>query len=181
MSKVRAEWGRLQSDAIRAAERSCGLSREDIAERLEANPQLVPLTARVLVAAGMTGHDEILHSLGAALGEALLRPDHVGEVELVVIGLERIRPVHVKVLELLPGPSPEQLKKGSEAEIPWNADSLSLALGLPSDRCYTLGIGLVNSGFAESVSVLGGGSGFRITTLGSTLLDVLSAYRQHAG
>lgn len=51
MRNVRAEWGRLQSQALRVAERSTGFSREEIADRISADPRLIPLAAPERIAA----------------------------------------------------------------------------------------------------------------------------------
>lgn len=169
---VRQEWQRARSRAIKAAERTSGLSREDLAERIAADPMLIPLVTRVLYAAGMTGHDRILDALGAALGDALAHPDRVDEAELVIIGLERIRPTHIAVLETLNRPP---LKREGDADT-WDADTLETALGGSRSSWYSAAMVLVNAGFAESHNGFGGGTQFSVTPLGETLLQVLAAH-----
>src|SRR3954447_61548 len=69
--KIHEEWARHRSTALRAAERTSGLSREDLAETVSADPRLVPLVTRLLYAAGMNGHDGTLRAMGAAFGDAV--------------------------------------------------------------------------------------------------------------
>ncbi len=65
------EWQRNTSRSLRAAEKVSGLSREDLAEAIAADPRLVPLLTRVLFQAGMSGSDDKLQALGAGLGWAV--------------------------------------------------------------------------------------------------------------
>lgn len=95
---VVAEWQRNNSDLIRRAERISGLSREDIAERLEAQPDLVPLTTRILFAAGTRHSDEVLKALSAVLAEALAKPESVDDAHVYVDILEKLGAHHIRLL-----------------------------------------------------------------------------------
>src|SRR4051794_38625774 len=151
------------------------MTREDITECLAKDPALVPIVVRVLHAAGMSGHDEILDALGAGLGEALLHPENASEVELIIMGLERLRPEHVRVLEVLG--SPPLQSDGAAEENPWNDITIGERLGWDRHRAFTAGVGLVNAGFALSLFVWTDRSALQITPLGQSLLQVLETYR----
>lgn len=112
------ELGRLHSPAIDAAEQACGLSREDIAQRLEDEPQLVPLAARVLFQAGMTNQDETLRALGAMLGALILTPDDTDEAELIIIGLGDLRRVHLQILRVMDGSPKSRITRRQERARP---------------------------------------------------------------
>ena len=95
---VVAEWQRNSSLCIRLAEELSGLSREDIAERLETHHDLVPLMARILFAAGTRHSDEILKALSAVLADALVNPHKVDDAQVYVNLLERLGAHHVHLL-----------------------------------------------------------------------------------
>jgi hypothetical protein len=85
------EWSRNRSAALAAAERTSGLSREDLAERIVAHPELVPLVTRLLWEAAMTGQHTLLEALGAAFGAAVDDVPRAAEYELVLGGLRNLR------------------------------------------------------------------------------------------
>src|SRR5690348_14978407 len=89
--KVREEWARNNSEALKAAERMSGLSREELADRISENPRLIPLVIRVLYTAGMTGQGTILRALGTTLGDAVRDPRKIDEAELLLIGMANLR------------------------------------------------------------------------------------------
>lgn len=95
---VVAEWQRNNSDLIRRAEKISGLSREDIAELLETHPDLVPLTTRILFAAGMRHSDEVLKALSAVLADALVNPERVDDAQVYVDVLEKLGAHHIRLL-----------------------------------------------------------------------------------
>lgn len=95
---VVAEWQRNNSDLIRRAEKISGLSREDIAERLETHPDLVPLTTRILFAAGTRHSDEVLKALSAVLADALVNPERVDDAQVYVDVLEKLGAHHIRLL-----------------------------------------------------------------------------------
>jgi hypothetical protein len=57
---IRDEWGRNRSKALKVATKVSGLSRGDLAERIENEPELVPLLTRLLWEAAMTGQGPLL-------------------------------------------------------------------------------------------------------------------------
>lgn len=187
---LREEHARNHSRALRAAQTLSGLSREDLTERILQNPSLIPIVARVLFASAMTGQDEILDALGAALGSVVLQPDRVDDVELVLIGLQDIRRHHVAALRVLDGP-PEWREEGEEGgdnpgvqaakittdveRLTWNVEAVAGRTGMPVDTTYVTVTGLANAGFVRALGAMGG-LGYRITDLGRTLLEVLERY-----
>lgn len=93
-----AEWQRNGSDLIRRAEKISGLSREDISELLETHPDLVPLTTRILFAAGTRHSDEVLKALSAVLADALVNPERVDDAQVYVDVLEKLGAHHIRLL-----------------------------------------------------------------------------------
>lgn len=184
---MREEHSRSQSRALRAAELTSGLSREDLAVRIGETPGLVPILTRVLFAAGMTSQDEILDALGAAMGVAAADPDQADEIEFLLIGIQDLRRQHIVVLRAASGPpqwweSPEDSADTTSARITtevesstWNVEALAEAAGLPIETTYIAVSGLANAGFVRAFNALGG-MGYRMTSLGTTLLDVLERY-----
>ena len=96
---ILAEWQRNSSDLIRRAEKISGLSREDIAELLETHPDLVPLTTRILFAAGTRHSDEVLKALSAVLAYALVNPEGVDDAQVYVDVLEKLGAHHIRLLK----------------------------------------------------------------------------------
>ena len=92
------EWKRRASLCIRLAEQHSGLSREEIAETLDTDPQLLTLINRVLYAAGMRGSDEALLGLSAVLGDAIREPNKTDEAEVYVSILEKLTTPHIELL-----------------------------------------------------------------------------------
>lgn len=186
--RVREEHSRNQSRALRAAEVTSGLSREDLVARIAENPGLVPILTRVLFAAGMTSQDEVLDALGAAMGVAASDPDQADEIEFLLIGIQDLRLQHIMMLRAASGPprwweSPEDAADATSARITtevesstWNVEALAEAAGLPIETAYIAVSGLANAGFVRAFNALGG-MGYLVTELGTTLLDVLE---QHA-
>lgn len=101
------EWKRRASLCIRLAEQHSGLSREDISEILETDPQLVTLTNRVLYSAGLRGSDEVLLGLSAVLGDAMRGPHKTDEAEVYVSILEKLTTPHIELLRYAHGLSQE--------------------------------------------------------------------------
>ncbi|RNM12226.1 hypothetical protein [Nocardioides pocheonensis] len=187
-AKARAELARTRSIALRAAEDLAGMTREDLGERIAANPKLVPIAARVLWQAGMTGQDEVLEALGAVLGNAAAHPDRADEAEVLLLGIEALRRQHIALLRVMAGPpqwksnepepyqdlQPVQVTALGEAER-WNVEALAEASGMTDDQAALAATGLSNAGFARALSVLGG-TGFQVTEMGQVLLEVLDVY-----
>lgn len=180
---VRAEYARNHSVALRAAEVTSGLTREELAERIATHPRLIPVLTRVLFAAGMTGQDEILDALGAALGAAAAAPEQVDDVELLLIGLQDLRRQHVTVLRVVGGGRPQWDEESKtppnnevQAEIAgWNVLAISNRCALSEETVHLAAVGLDRAGFVRTFSAIGG-LGFAITQLGHTLIEVLDSY-----
>lgn len=102
---VTAEWRRNTSRALRVAEASSGLSREDFAEWIKADVRGIPLYLKVLWAAGMNGHDQTLRAMGAVFGsaaKATARGDDEAfeEAELALRAMSDLTPRHFKGVRL---------------------------------------------------------------------------------
>lgn len=194
-------WARRNSPALEAAERASGLSRDDMAEVLERNPDVVPIAARVLFQAGMTNQDEMLGALGAMLGALFLTPNDTDEVELLIISLSDMRRVHLQVLRALEG-RPRSYKSLEHARIiqghrerdelhgapeddgpsssdgqTWNDVALAFDTGLPLTRVQLALAGLQSGGFLSTPTVTGG-PGYLLAPAGRTVLEVLRRYQE---
>jgi hypothetical protein len=167
--KSREELARNQSRALAAAEKVAGLSREELRERIDSDPRLVSLVARVLFEAGVTGQDEVLDALGAALGDALADPSRSDDAELILLGISRIRRSHIELLRLLashPGSAPE-------ADAPyWNLGNVADLTGVGLDEASRLANDLLGAGFLRGDPAFGT-IAYWITEHGKTLLEVL--------
>lgn len=179
--RAAAEIRRARSHALRVASELSGLTREELAARIEQDPQLVAMGVRFLYECGMNAHEEILGLLASAYGSALHNPDHADELELIQMGIERLRPQHIRVLEVLEKPTPEDLTKTPlEGENVWSDGSIAEALTWSDGQAYAAATGLINAGFARAETVWQGALGVRLTPLGEALLDVLRTYRSSA-
>jgi hypothetical protein len=168
---MREEWARNSSKALRAAERISGLSREELADHISVNPRLIPLTTRVLYAAGMTGQDPILRALGAALGEAVRDPQKIDESEILLIGMTELRAHHIVILEVMTEnpPTPRNAKSAVQY---WVGSALADKSGYSRDVVNMCIAGLVRSGLISQAESTYGVS-YEITDLGRTALEVL--------
>lgn len=160
---VSDEWARNASTSIRAAEQISGMSREDIAEALEDDPKLIPLVTRLLFAAGQTGHDEILLGMGVALGDALRSRDRIDDAELVLMGIQHLRPQHIRVLRSL---SPIGESMGPASSLPEEGDPVW-------HMCIA---GLIAAGLVQPVA-LWGGTGVVRTPLSDHVLAAIDDLR----
>lgn len=173
---LQSEWSQLRSKSLKAAEVVAGMSREDLAERIEANPELVPLATRLLYEAAMSGQDAILDAMGAAFGVAASDLQKVDDCEVILGGLRNLRGTDVHILQHMRGGDTLFRREGSPAEgesrLP-NETFLQATIMGVSEEAYTFAlIRLVNQGFARSIAVLGG-TGFEISDLGDVLCDAL--------
>lgn len=175
MSKaVRREHARRASRALAAAEHVAGMTREELADAIADDPRLIPLTTRVLFAAGMSDAEEMLTAMGAALGDAVRDRSYIDEAGLLLSSLADLRPQHVAVLRVLARRPPKQQQH--EEDEAWAFDELVAASDLGErvvDLCMAqlVGAGLVNTGNA----FFGGVLPRRISPTGRTLLEVLDA------
>ena len=170
--KVQAERKRNTSVALRAAEWVSGKSREDLAEEIADRPELVPLLTRLLHAAGMNGHDDVLEALGTAFGDAVKEPSKVGEAELILEVLEGLTADHIRVLRVLITAPQDARDRGWRAsEIAGHEMSLNTALICVA----TLGA----RGLAQELQGFGGTPGlYGITDTGLIVLDAVDEARR---
>ncbi|WP_435200322.1 hypothetical protein [Janibacter sp. GS2] len=202
---VIAEQTRLRSTALRAAERSAGMTREEISDALVASPHLVPLVSRVLWTAGMSGDDEILEVLGGMLGSILLAPDDTEEAELLLAGIADLKRIHLQVLRklreppmarvkteqsfdpvdnfeaaltdgALPPRSPDREDFVLQSADAWNAEALAYATGLSLTRTQLALTGLMNAGFALSPTVTNG-PGYRVSPAGTLVWEAIQRWQ----
>lgn len=190
---ARAELARTRSVALGAAEDLTGMTREELGDRIAANPRLVPIAVRVLWQAGMTGQDEVLEALGAVLGDAAADPGKADEAEVLLLGIEAIRRQHIALLRVMAGTprwkseDPEPYADLQPAEVTaldeaerWNVEALAEAAGVTEDEAALTATGLANAGFARALSAFGG-TGYQVTEMGQTLLEVLGVYEARRG
>jgi hypothetical protein len=169
--RIREEWARNTSKALRAAERASGMTREQLADVISEDPRLIPLVTRVLFAAGMTGQDSILRALGTALGDAAREPDKLDEAELLLIGMTDLRRHHVVLLEIMSDDPPQPDRPGG-GFVHWHASLLAEKSGYSSDVVTICIAGLLNSGLIRALDDTYGAS-YEISDLGRTALAVV--------
>jgi hypothetical protein len=169
--RIREEWGRNFSTALRAAEEVSKLSREDLAEQLSSQPGLQPMVTRLLYAAGMNGHDATLRAMGMALGKAVREPDRHGECELILLALSDLNAAHTEMLQLLEEKPPPY----SESYRPWTSESVMAASTLPKSVAPLVLAAVIARGLARQ-SAGGYDETVSITELGQLVLDVLANY-----
>lgn len=173
MQAARAEWARLTSDALRAAERQSNLSREDLAEWVQRDPRAVPLYLKVLWAAGTNGHDETLRAMGTVLGEAA-RATAAGEeagwdrADLALRALGDLGPMHFRVLAVLDRSVRVATEAGdnlTQFTPGYVAEQTGLSLDVTS-QCL---MNLANCGLTQLTSAYGDNA-FPLTYLGRAVL-----------
>lgn len=99
---AKREWSRNRSRAMAAAEKAAGMSREDLAEELELNPQLVPLATRLLWEAAMTDDQQHLEAMGAVFGQAAASPNSDTEdPSIILIELSHLRAEDILILRAM--------------------------------------------------------------------------------
>lgn len=171
---VATEWRQNASKALRAAERVSGLSREDLEERIAGDPALVPLLTRLLYTAGMTGQEQTLRAMGAALGDAVRDPARVGDAELILMGLAELREQHVALLRMmLDDPADVEFRRPAEADrARWMTKHIAEQSPLALETTELCLAGLLNAGLLRSLNVWDG-LAYECTDLGLTVLQVL--------
>jgi hypothetical protein len=149
---VVAEQRRNRSRALRAAELMSGLSREDLAERIADNPRLVPLLTRVLYVSAMTGQDEVLAGLGAALGAAASDEDKIDEAEFMLARIEELRRHHFLILDVFDSRSPYDTHRIDERGVRidyWRQDEILTKVSMRPDLVEMALAGLHSSGLLQ--------------------------------
>lgn len=182
-SAVRKEWHRLFSRALKAAEAISGRSREDLEEILEQDPTLTPLYMRVLLAAGMNGHDETLRAMGAVLGEAVRASDggeseSVDDADHALMAMSGLMPRHFRALRFLCS-NPERTATGevvAKGSSGWIAEQVAEAMGLTEERAAWCLSDLAGTGL---VGTANGGIGatpfYWVTDLGEAVVQASDA------
>lgn len=169
----REELRRARSVALKAAERTSGMTREEIADAVAQKPRLLPLATRLLHAAGENGYDETLRAMGGAFGEAVRDPEQADDCHLMLTSLADLGERHARVLRVLRGNPPVRGGKASH----WMTSDVEEASSLPRRTTSLCLAALTSRGLvAASSTFFGGAMGFVITDLGRDLLSVLEAY-----
>lgn len=172
-----AEWDTNRSVALRIAENVSGLSREDLAERIECRPELVPALTRLMWEAAMTGQTELLETMGAAFGAAVGDLERLPDYEMVLSGLSQLVGSDIQILKEIRGRQVFHHQAPDEPEYPETAD-IATVLGISKrlelrESVVTFGLRrLENQGFVMSLNVLSG-TEFTVTELGRLLFDAL--------
>ncbi|GAA0944589.1 hypothetical protein GCM10009554_38860 [Kribbella koreensis] len=173
LTVVLDEWGRNRSKALEVAVQVSGLTREDLAERIENEPELVPLLTRLLWEAAMTGQSHLLEAMGAAFGAAIGDLERATEYELILGGLRSLHGDDVRVLrEIRDLHVFDQRSKEEDPPGVQTAKVIGRRLGFPDEAVAFALVRLVSQGFATSMTVLGGVR-YEITELGRLLYDAL--------
>ncbi|WP_322921660.1 hypothetical protein [Nocardioides renjunii] len=180
---MRSEWDRRGSNALRAAEAVSGLTREELADRIESRRELVPLVTRMLYEAGMNGHEDLLLAMGAAFGRAVIEPESVDDCEMVLRGLMTLRPAEAQLIRIMRDRS---VLAGAKPETGDNRSFYASDLATEAKLDLTVvESGLVRlsaAGFLAAYhGVFGGGSSYSITELGRLLYDLLERVSDTAG
>ena len=103
LTPLSQEIARRRSVALRTAEALAGCSREELSDRLSANPMGVDRLIRVIYAAGMNGSDGVLRMMGRCLVRGLDAAEQ-GDAErleqesALLDSLDGLTPRHVRML-----------------------------------------------------------------------------------
>ncbi len=168
--RIREEWARNASKALRAAERISGMSREELGDRISEDPRLIPLVIRVLYTAGMTGQDAILAALGTALGSAVRDPDKADEAELLLIGMANLRRHHILILKIMTVNRPHPTEP--DTFIYWLPENLANESDYSRNLVDICIAGLMGSGLIQ-LGQDAYGVCYEISDLGRTALKVI--------
>jgi hypothetical protein len=167
---VRKEYRRNVSTALKAAEHISGMTREELADVIAQDPELVPLLTRLLYVAGMSGSDQVLSLLGAALGDAALHRDRIDEAELILATVADLSVHHLSLLRTMVTSTPDSPESDPPPRF-WLA-TISRQSGLSQELTGLCLARLVGSGLVNSVSVWNGVM-YAVTELGRTVLDMI--------
>lgn len=149
------------------------MSRESFAQRLEADPAVQPLLARLLFAAGMNGHDPTLAAMGTTFGTGLREPARLDECALILAALADLSAAHTSMLQTLSQEPPLLDKEKTRA---WTAPTVSAATDLPATVTSLVLAALIARGLAQENNRGYGGGVLALTPLGTTVLELLQAY-----
>lgn len=171
---VAKEWASNGAEVAHAAAAAAGLTHDKLMDTLADEDELHPLLRQVLEAAERTGDIRKLRTLGTVLGEAVTsRPRRVDEAAIIVAALRDLEPAHVRVLELLQQPGPDETPN-TEATQAWLPQSVAQNLPevMPSLVAACLNA-LTRHGLATTRATWNGGSRYELTEFGQVMIDVL--------
>lgn len=173
---LRAEWNRNTSVAIRAAERTSGLSREDLAEWINSDPQATPLFMKVLWVAGMNGHDGTLKAIGTVLGQAAKadNEDAFADAEIVLHAMTDLGPRHFTVIAALAESEVVHNENGNENVAQFTPSYISNVTGIRESVTHQCLVNLAGAGLVEPVAALGE-MAYPVTPLGIAVLHASRA------
>ena len=141
---------------------------------MENDPRLVPLYLKVLWAAGMNGHDEVLQAMGCALGSALhaAASDDVTtleDAELALRAMGDLTPRHFVVLRVLAKQSNAMQPSGNRDLGASTPEAVAKETGFSDDVTHQCLLNLAGAGLAQARSVYGG-TAYPITNLGLAVI-----------
>lgn len=187
VSKVIEENRRNVSRTLRIACAESGLSPEDLQERIDNHPELVPLVQRTLVASSMSGADDVIFMLAGFLGDAMSKPDMTDDAATLIGVVQGFSGHHVRVLEAVTKPVREEPPSIVPVPEKWTAGRIAQATGIRLEIAHATVRGLLNSGLLIEVGIDGGtatwgsledtGSDVEVSPLGKTVLEVLKRVR----
>jgi hypothetical protein len=156
LQKAKEEWTRNHSKALEVAQRAAGLERDQLGEAIANNPSLIPLYVRILYAAGMNGHDEVLRTIGTLFGGAVkevLDSDtySLDYLEAILSSLDGLGPIHFRILHALEsGQIPNE--SGSKDQTQHSSDLISAHLTIDQDLADMCLNNLASAGLIITVS-----------------------------
>lgn len=179
LDRVANEHAQRASQALRVAEAASGMSREELADLLDRQPELVSLYLQVLYAAGMNGHDQVLRAMGAAMGlaAAAVQSDDRGtfeDIELVLRAMKDFTPRQFQVLHSTATGTGRKGDDGKDDLLPTSARGIGPNLGISEERVEASLIALSGLGLVAVVKTWGGNS-YPITPLGQAILNAADA------
>lgn len=181
--RLREEWQRCASVALRVAEARTGMKREDLEEIVSENPVLLPLYVRILWAAGMNGHDETLRAMGAVFAEAVKArvqsdEDRLEEADLALGALASLGPRHFRVLRAL-AEEPEDPQADPAFTRPVAPPrKVAERAGLAEESASQCLLNLAGTGLiTEWPGLVLGGTVYQMSDLGWAVLEAAAAVR----
>jgi hypothetical protein len=179
LEKVRDEWSSNSSAAMVAAVTTSGLTREDLAERIEERPELVPLVTRLLFEAAMTGRGPTLEAMGAVFGAAVRDPSKVEPFQVLLAEMSSLTADDVLVLRhmrersVFRNEDDERKDEPAWADRTWQESrELAADLGMNVETLMFSLVRLAGHGFVRTSPALGG-THYTLTEMGLLLYDAL--------
>lgn len=179
LDRVAREHEQRASKALRVAENASGMSREELADLLDGQPELVPLYLQVLYAAGMNGHEQVLRAMGAAMGLAAAAArsgdgDSFDDIELALRAMKDFTPRQFQVLQAIVKSGGAKGDDGEDDLLPTGAPGISASLGISVERAEACLISLSGLGLVTVVQTWGGNS-YPIAPLGRAVVAAADA------